>query len=92
MHGKLIAVSPVGKNGQTVVPAAIRKLFKIAEGNNYVGFYIENNHVEIAPLEVEKRDVDYTEAELNKVEKLSTEKGGRKFKSPKAAKDFLKSL
>ena len=87
---KLIAVSPVGKNGQTVVPAAIRKMFKIDAAHNLVGFYVEKGHIELAPVAIEK--ADYSAAELDKVEHLGKARGGKKFKSGKAAKDFLKSI
>ena len=90
--GKLIAVSPVGKNGQTVVPAQIRKLFKVGPGHNLVGFYIEGTHVEIAPVDVNRSEIDYTELELDKIERLANQKGGRKFKSAITAKKFLDSL
>jgi len=90
--GKLVAVSPVGKNGQTVVPAPIRKLFKVAPGHNLIGFYVGASHVEIAPISVVKEKVDYTDAELDRLERLSTARGGKKFKTGKAAKRFLKHL
>ena len=90
--GKLVAVSPVGKNGQTVVPASIRKLFKVGPGHNLVGFYVHGNHVEIAPMEVAKSKVDYTEAELDKMAELAKEKGGRVFKTAAAFKKYLKTL
>ena len=88
---KLIAVSPVGKNGQTVVPAKVRKMFKIDADHNLVGFYANGDHVELAPVSV-VRDKPYTEAELDKIEHLGKARGGRKFKSGKAAKNFLKSV
>ena len=90
--GKLVAVSPVGKNGQTVVPASIRRLFKVGPGHNLVGFYVQGSHVEIAPVDVTRADVDYTESELDKLEHLAKETGGRKFKTARAAKEHLKSL
>jgi len=52
---KLIAVSPVGANGQTVVPAAIRRMFGIAPGRNLVGFYLDGSRVEIAPVSVVRK-------------------------------------
>ena len=90
--GKLVAVSPVGKNGQTVVPARIRKLFKVGPGHNLVGFYVRGSHVEIAPMAVTRAKVDYTQNELDKLEHLAKEKGGRKFKTAAAARQYLKSL
>lgn len=88
---KLIAISPVGKNGQTVVPASIRKMFKIDASRNLVGFYLEGDHVELAPVSV-VRDAGYTTAELDKLERLGKTRGGKKFKSGKTAKEYLKSL
>lgn len=85
---KLIAVSPIGKNGQTVVPARIRRMFKVAEGHNLVGFYEAHGHVEIAPVRVQKAEVDYTEAELTKMERLAKQKGGRRFGSASTAKEL----
>ena len=87
---KLIAVSPVGKNGQTVVPAAIRKMFKLDAEQNLVGFYSNGGHIELAPVSV-VRDGGYTAAELDKLEGLAKPRGKR-FKSAKAAKDYLKGL
>ena len=87
---KLIAVSPVGKNGQTVVPAQIRKIFKIDATRNLVGFYSDGDHIELAPVSIEK--ADYSADDLDKVEHLGKARGGRKFKTGKAAKTFLKSL
>ncbi len=89
---KLIAVSPVGKNGQTVVPASIRKLFKIDEENNLVGFYMQGGHVEIAPVSVMREDTGYTDDELDKLDRLKKAKGGKSFKTTAAAKKYLKSL
>lgn len=89
---KLIAVSPVGKNGQTVVPAKIRKLFKLEVGNNRVGFYLNGDHVELAPISVVREKLDYTEAELDKIESLAKARGGKSFKKGRAAKDYLKSI
>ena len=87
---KLIAISPIGKNGQTVVPAQIRKMFKIDAAHNLVGFYIEGDHVELAPVAIEKSG--YSTAELDKIEQLGKTRGGRKFMTGKAAKTFLKSV
>ena len=89
---KLIAISPIGKNGQTVVPASIRKMFKVSHDHNLVGFYVEGNHVEIAPVSVSKEEVDYTSSELDKLERLSKQKGGKKFKTSIEAKKYLESL
>ena len=88
---QLIAVSPVGKNGQTVVPAAIRKMFKIGGTRTMVGFYKNGNHIEIAPVTLEKGD-NYSHAELNRLEALAKETGGLKFRTSGAAKRHLKSL
>ncbi|OGR91567.1 MAG: hypothetical protein A2V88_12425 [Elusimicrobia bacterium RBG_16_66_12] len=90
--GKLIAISPVGKNGQTVVPAAIRKMFNIDADHNLVGFYIEDDHVELAPVAVVREKADYSDAELKKVERLGKALGGKKFTDGKTAKSYLKSL
>ena len=64
---KLIAVSPVGKNGQTVVPVKIRKMFKVGPGNNLVGFYIDGSRVEIVPMSVTPAQIDSTETEMDKI-------------------------
>ncbi|MBI3292569.1 MAG: AbrB/MazE/SpoVT family DNA-binding domain-containing protein [Elusimicrobia bacterium] len=90
--GKLVAVSPVGKNGQTVVPASIRRIFRITPGHNLVGFYVQGRHVEIAPVSVEREDLDYTEDELDQLERLAKEKGGRRFKTATEAKKYLGRL
>ena len=90
--GRLVAISPVGKNGQTVVPVTIRKMFKINAGCNLVGFYIIGTHVEIAPLAIQKAKVDYTASEMDKIEHLAKARGGRTFKTSKAAMRYLKSL
>jgi AbrB family looped-hinge helix DNA binding protein len=89
---KLIAVSPIGKNGQTVVPAKIRKLFKLEAGKNLVGFYLNGDHVELAPVSVVRDKPDYTEEELDKVERLAKAPGKKSFKSAKAAIAYIKSL
>ncbi len=90
--GKLVAVSPIGKNGQTVVPASIRKMFKVDLAHNLVGFYVEGNHVEIAPVSITKTEINYTDVELDKLEHLAKEKGGKKFKTASEAKKYLKNL
>lgn len=90
--GRLVAVSPVGKNGQTVVPAKIRSMFKIDAEHNLVGFYLEGKHVELAPVSVVRETVGYTDAELDKLDKIKRLKGGKKFKTAAAAKRYLKSL
>ena len=89
---RLIAVSPIGKNGQTVVPASVRKMFKVGPGRNLVGFYIDGDHIELAPVTVERDDANYSEAELNKIERLAKKRGGKKFKSARTAKAFVKKL
>ncbi|MFI5361962.1 MAG: AbrB/MazE/SpoVT family DNA-binding domain-containing protein [Elusimicrobiota bacterium] len=89
---KLIAVSPVGKNGQTVVPAKIRKLFKLVEGQSLVGFYLNGSHIELAPVSVVRDQLDYTEEELDKVERLAKAPGAKIFKTARAAKAYIKSL
>ncbi len=89
---RLIAVSPVGKNGQTVVPASIRKMFKISEDHNLVGFFMNGTHIEIAPISVDKTPLEYSPDQLDKVQQLAKEKGGRKFSSPKDAKKFLNDV
>ena len=89
---KLVAVSPIGKNGQTVVPAKIRRLFKLEPGAGLVGFYLNGNHIELAPISVVREKLEYSEAELDKVEKLGRTKGGKAFKGGRAAKAYLKTL
>ena len=89
---KLIAVSPIGKNGQTVVPAKIRRLFKLEAGQNLVGFYLNGSHVELAPVSIVRDQLDYTEEELDKVERLAKAPGKKSFKSAKAAIAYIKSL
>jgi bifunctional DNA-binding transcriptional regulator/antitoxin component of YhaV-PrlF toxin-antitoxin module len=89
---KLVAISPIGKNGQTVVPASIRRMFKITAGHNMVGFYIAGTHVEIAPIDIQKSKVEYTVTELDKLARLAREKGGKKCKTAACAKQYLKSI
>ena len=89
---RLIAISPIGKNGQTVVPGAIRKMFKTTPEHNLVGFYIEGNHVQIAPVSIHKEKMDYTHFELSKIEKLSKQKNGKKFKTAAAAKKYIETI
>jgi len=90
--GRLVAVSPVGKNGQTVVPARIRKMFKMAAGRNLVGFYLEGDHVEIAPVSVVRDKAGYSAEELDKLDRLGKVKGGKRFKTAKAARKYLARL
>ncbi len=92
MASHLIAVSPIGKNGQTVVPAPVRKMFKVGPQHNLLGFYLEGNHVEIAPVTVQKDDINYSKEELDKIERLAKQKGGKRFKTGRAAKAYLKNL
>lgn len=89
---KLIAVSPVGKNGQVVVPAAVRRLFKISGGRRHMGFFMRNGRIEIAPVSIERTPCDYTEEELDELDRLAREPGGRTFKSAKAAIKYIRSL
>ena len=87
---KLIATSPIGKNGQTVVPAPIRKIFKLHVPHMKLGFFLRDGHVEIAP--VEERRGDYSAEDLAKLEALAHEPGGKTFKSAKSAKKYLQNL
>jgi bifunctional DNA-binding transcriptional regulator/antitoxin component of YhaV-PrlF toxin-antitoxin module len=87
---KLITTTPVGKNGQTVVPAQIRKMFKLHHKFTRVGWYVHNKRIEIAPIE--ERKADYSIEELEKLEKLAEVKGKKVFKNAQAAKDYLSSL
>lgn len=89
---KLVAVSPIGKNGQTVVPAKIRRLFKLEPGKGMVGFYLNAGHIELAPISVVRETSEYTEAELEKVEKLGRARGGKRFKNARSAAAHLKTL
>ena len=87
---KLIATSPIGKNGQTVVPASIRKIFKLHIPHMKLGFFLHDGHVEIAP--VEERRGEYSSDDLAKLEALAKESGGKTFKSAKSAKKYLAGL
>jgi bifunctional DNA-binding transcriptional regulator/antitoxin component of YhaV-PrlF toxin-antitoxin module len=89
---RLIAVSPIGKNGQTVVPASVRRMFRVSEGRRLVGFYEDHGHVEIAPVTIEKADVDYTSADIDALARLARRRGGKKFRSASSAKNALKGL
>jgi len=87
---KLITTTPVGKNGQTVVPAEIRKLFKLHRKFTRVGWFIHDSRIEVAPIEEKK--ADYSTEELEKLQNLARVKGGKAFKSAQAAKDYLNTL
>lgn len=89
---KLVAVSPIGKNGQTVVPAKIRRLFKLEPGKGMVGFYLNAGHIELAPISVVRETSEYTEAELDKVEKLGRARGRKSFKNAHSAAAHMKTL
>lgn len=89
---KLVAVSPIGKNGQTVVPAKIRRLFKLEPGKGMVGFYLNAGHIELAPISVVRETSEYTEAELDKVEKLGRARGRKSFKNARSAAAHMKTL
>lgn len=87
---RLISTTPVGKNGQTVVPVEIRRLFKLHRKFTRVGWFIHDHRIEVAPMEEQK--ADYSVAELNKLEKLARAKGGKVFDNPQAAKSYLDTL
>lgn len=87
---KLIATTPVGKNGQTVVPVEIRKLFKLHQKFTRVGWFVHDKRIEIAPIE--EKQADYSTEELETLGKLSKAKGGKVFKNSRAAKDYLNTL
>ena len=87
---KLITTTPVGKNGQTVVPMEIRKMFKLHSKFTRVGWFVHDRRIEVAPIEEKK--ADYSTGELDKLEKLAHAKGGKTFKSAQAAKDYLDTL
>ena len=87
---KLIATSPIGKNGQTVVPATIRKIFKLHAPHIRLGFFLRDGHVEIAP--VEEHRGDYSAEDLAKLQGLAEESGAKRFKSTKSAKKHLQRL
>ncbi|MFI5345865.1 MAG: AbrB/MazE/SpoVT family DNA-binding domain-containing protein [Elusimicrobiota bacterium] len=89
---KLLAVSPVGKNGQTVVPSKIRRLFKLEEGRALVGFYLDGDRVELAPISIVREKLDYTEAELDHLERLGKARRGKSFKNGRKAKAHLRTL
>ncbi len=59
---KLISISPVGKNGQAVVPISVRRMFRLNGRKNMIGFYLRNNHVEIAPVSLTREELNYSEA------------------------------
>ena len=61
---KLITTTPVGRNGQTVVPAQIRKMFKLHSRCTRVGWFIHDHRIEVAPMEERKagyslKDLDF---------------------------------
>ena len=70
----------------------IRRLFKLEPGTGMVGFYLNAGHIELAPISVVREKTEYTEAELDKVEKLGRARGGKSFKSGRTAKAHLKTL
>jgi len=87
---RLITRPPVGKNGQTVVPVEIRKLFRLHTKFSRVGWFIHDSRIEVAPME--EKMADYSVEELQKLKKLARAKGVKAFKNPQAAKDYLNSL
>jgi bifunctional DNA-binding transcriptional regulator/antitoxin component of YhaV-PrlF toxin-antitoxin module len=87
---KLITTTPVGKNGQTVVPLEIRKLFKLHSKFSRVGWFVHDQRIEVAPIEEKK--ADYSPEELAQLKKLANAKGGKVFKGSQTAKDYLNTL
>ena len=87
---RLITTTPVGKNGQTVVPLEIRKMFKLHSKFTKVGWFIHDRRIEVAP--VEEKKAEYSVEELDKLEKLAHAKGGKVFKNAQAAKGYLDTL
>ena len=87
---RLVTTTPVGKNGQTVVPVEIRKMFRLHSKFSRVGWFIHDSRIEVAPIEEKK--AEYSVEELGKMEKLAHVKGGKVFKNPQAAKAHLDTL
>ena len=56
------------------------------------GFYLNAGHIELAPISVVRETSEYTEAELEKVEKLGRARGGKSFKNARSAAAHLKTL
>lgn len=52
----------------------------------------EGYRIIIAPEQPKKKDVDYTEEELDKLERLAKKRGGKTFDSWEKAKKYLESL
>jgi bifunctional DNA-binding transcriptional regulator/antitoxin component of YhaV-PrlF toxin-antitoxin module len=86
----LLSTSAVGAKGQTVVPAKIRKLFKLDKKIFQLGWFMNGCRIEVAPV-VEK-SVGYSTEELGKLEKLSDAKGGHVFKNVQSSQAYLFSL
>jgi bifunctional DNA-binding transcriptional regulator/antitoxin component of YhaV-PrlF toxin-antitoxin module len=85
----LVSTSPVGQNGQTVVPAKIRKLFKLDKKLFLLGWFMNDCHIEVAPI-VEK-SADYSTEDLDELEKLADAKGGNVFKNAQAGNAYRSS-
>ena len=86
---KLLGSTPVGQNGQTVVPAKIRALFKRDKKRFQLGWFMNGRRIVVAPM---KKIAPYSIKELEKLNKLAGATGGNEFKNAQAAKDFLADL
>ncbi len=84
-----MAMSVVGEKAQITLPKAVRAALKIHGKGERVGFIMEGRQVILTKVAVVPVTPDYTDAELDALERLSRERPVRTFRSGKA---FMKAL
>ena len=84
---EILKISP---RGQITLPISMRKT--ILKGK-YVGLEISSDgKAVLIPVRIEKKKIDYTEKELEKIKKLAKRKGGKAYKTYNEAKKHIKLL
>ena len=80
-----------GKNILVPIPEKVAKHVGIHSGS-YVEVTDDGYHVIVTPKISPKEEKEFTGEELNKLEKLAVEKGGKTFKTGKAFLKYLEKL
>ena len=76
-----MATSVVGVKAQITLPKAVREALNIRGKGERVGFILEGNRVILTRAAVVPVAPDYTDAELDALERLSRQSRGRIYRS-----------
>ena len=86
---EFVEMAKMTSKGQVTVPAPIRAIFNLKKGSSVI-FKVTDRGVLFLPCEITERET-YTQEEWGKIRRMVAERG-KSYKTPKGAREHLKSL